>query len=234
VNVKDIIQSAAVDIGIPVPAAPFAATDVQTRQLVALLNKEGRELRKRHQWQVLLREYAFVTVATESQGSLGTILPLMQDILPETFWNRTKQEPLSGPLSPQEWQALKADNAAAPYNQWRLRGNELLMMPVPAAGHNCAFEYRSKAWLTDSTGAIYRNAIGADTDEVLLDDEVMLAGLIWRWKKAKGFEYGEDFNVYERQVQDLIAKDGGSRRISVTGGGLDGRGKATIPRMIGS
>ena len=38
-----------------------------------------------------------------------------------------------------------------------------------------------------------------------LDEEIMTLGLIWRWNKAKGLNYAEDFNQYERFVMDEMS-----------------------------
>lgn len=236
-NVLEVIQAAAIDIGITVPSVAAVATDPGTRQLVGLLNKEGRELSRRYWWQALSRECTFTTVATEVQGTLAAIVgsgQAIRDIRPETMFNRTSQQPVYGPLTPTQWQAIKADNAASPYNRYRIMGNQLLMAPTPTAGETVAFEYVTKCWLTDSGGTTFRTAIAADTDVLLLDDEVMLKGLIWRWKKAKNFEYGEDFKSYEMDVADLIGRDGTKPRLSLADSATAGRGIPTIPRMIGS
>jgi hypothetical protein len=140
---------------------------------------------------------------------------------------------VTGPVLPKDWQAAKANNSVTPFNQYRIRGNEILFFSPPTAGQTCAFEYVTKSWVTNAAGTTFRNAIGGDTDELLLDDEVMLMGLIWRWKKAKNFEYGEDFKSYEMQVVDLIARDGTKPRLSLASGPLAGRGLPTIPRTIG-
>jgi hypothetical protein len=39
----------------------------------------------------------------------------------------------------------------------------------------------------------------------------MTQGVIWRWKAAKGLEYAEDYNKYERLVADQMGRDGGKR-----------------------
>jgi hypothetical protein len=237
VNALEVIEAAASDIGIPVPGAALASTDQQVRQLVQLLNKEGRALSRRYRWQALIRECTFVTVAAESQGTLVSLVgsnQAIRDIIVETFYNRSTMQAVLGPVTPQEWQAIKASNATSPHNQFRIRGNSLLFTPTPTAGHTCAFEYVTKEWCTNDAGDEFRDALETDDDEFLLDSELMLLGLIWRWKKAKGFDYGEDFAEYERQVNDAISKDGVKRRLNVSGHALDGRGRPTIPRLIGS
>jgi hypothetical protein len=85
--------------------------------------------------------------------------------------------------------------------------NRLLITPVPAAGADLMFEYHSRCWLTSVDGVTYRTAWASDDDVALLDEDLMTAGLVWRWKQAKGLEYAEDFAKYERRVADAMCRD---------------------------
>lgn len=236
-NALQIIQAAAVDIGIPVPNVAVAATDPQTRQLVGLLNKEGRALSRRYTWQALCHECTFTTVAAESQGTLAAIVgsnPAIRTIRNETFWNRSTRQPVLGPVSAGTWQGYKASVNASPYVEYRIRGNEILLNPVPSAGETCAFEYVTKDWCTNADGDEFYDTLQADTDELLLDSELALLGLKWRWKHAKGLEYGEDLTEYERQVNDAISADGTKPRLNLSGNSIDANMPRAIPRLIGS
>lgn len=186
-----------------------------------MLNQEGRALSRRTDWQALNYEASFTTVATESQGTLTSIIGATQQlrrIVNETIWNRTTQQPVYGPLSKKVWQAEKALALTGPYPQYRIRGNAILFYPVPTAGQSCFFEYVSKAWCTDVTGVTFRVNVSVDTDLVLLDDELMLAGLDWRWRRAKGLSYAEEFASYEAQVSSAIGHDGTKQTLHMDGG----------------
>jgi hypothetical protein len=100
-----------------------------------------------------------------------------------------------------------------PWPHYRIRGGALLINPVPTAGHSYYFEYVSNCWLTETTGATYRRNIAADDDVFLLDDEIILAGLEWRWLRKKGLSYAEEFASYEALVAAAIAADGTRRTL---------------------
>lgn len=131
------------------------------------------------------------------------------------------------------WQSYKAQTFTSPLAEYRLRGNELLFLPAPTAGQTCAFEYVSRYWLTDSGGSTYRDAFAADSDLPLVDDELMLTGILWRWRKVKGFDYAEEQLAYERQVADAMARDG-TKAILDLGGAQPSAVPYAIPRVIGS
>lgn len=239
-NVLQMVRSVCGAIGLQQPNSLIGSTDLQVIQLRELLNKEGSELGARSSsgWQALVREATFTTVATEIQGSLTTIMGATnayRHILNETIWNRTRQQPVFGPRGPSAWQGFKAFTFAGPYPEYRIRGASLLFLPVPAAGETCAFEYVSKNWLTSSDGTTQSSIVVHDEDVPALDDEILMAGLHWRWLKAKGLDYAEEFSAYERRVVDALARDGTKARLSLDNRSLADSGIAqAIPRLIGS
>lgn len=226
-----IVQTVCSEIGLPFPTTAVSSTDTQILQIVALANREGKTLTKRptYGWQQLQIEASFATVAAESQGALATIAPGYKYIINDTIWNRSLRRPLFGPLTPQRWQQLKAMNMVGPWNEFRIRNGNIIFIPIPSAGQQCDFEYQSGNWCTDSTGLITRSAYLQDTDLTLLDEDLVSLGVIWRWKKTKGLEYAEDFNEYERQVGDAIARDSSKDIISMGGGWYDLAPSITVP-----
>lgn len=207
-----IVQNACRRIGISAPAAVASSTDLQTIQLLALANEEGQELSTgssvglSYDWQALQAEATFTTVATESQGAITTIASGFKYIIDGTIWDRTRKLPAYGSADPQTWQNYKAWGTTNPFPKYRVRGGLLLLMPVPTAGDSYYFEYQSANWCTTS-GGTGQAAWVADTDVGLLDEGLMTAGLIWRWKQAKGFDYAEDFRKYQMRVVNAIARD---------------------------
>lgn len=218
-----IIKDVCVEIGLPDPTIALASTDPQLTQIVRLLNKEGKELSARYAWQALIREVTFTTLAAESQGTIASIITAGDSghtyryILNDTIWNRTKIWPVLGPKSPRNWQAYKSMNVTGPISEYRIRGDTLRFSPIPEAGDTCAFEYVDRMWCTDSGGSTYRQRLSADGDLMLLDEDLMQQGLLWRWRAAKKLDYTEDFITYERMVADAMARDGTKPTLSMAG-----------------
>jgi hypothetical protein len=205
-----IVQRFCQRTGLSVPTTVYGTSDTQVQQILGLLEEEGTDLARRGAWEGITFEATHTTVAAESQGAMTTIASNgFNYIKNDTIWDRTDDLPVLGPVSAQEWQALKAMSLNGPRYQFRIRGGNLIVNPTPTAGHTWAFEYVSKNWITDSTGTTYRQYFGADGDLLLLPPELLLMGLRWRWKKEKGLEYAEDFRTYEMQVKDALGRDGG-------------------------
>lgn len=213
-----IVQTTCRRLGFTVPNTATGSTDSQVIQLTAILNEEGQELANRHEWQVLVKESTFTTLAAELQTTLPTGFKY---ILNDTIWNRDLRRPVFGPLTAQKWQQQKASNIQGPWNQFRILANQIKFYPVPVAGQTCAYEYVSSHWAVNATGDVTKDAFTADDDVSYLDEQLLLAGLRWRWKKEKGLEYSEDFNTYERLVLDAIGRDAGRDVLNLDGGRWD-------------
>lgn len=230
-----IIQGACKRIGIAAPTTVASSTDLQIIQLMALANEEGEELSTgtsvglSYDWQALQAEATFTTVATESQGAMTTIASGFKYIIDGTIWDRTKRLPVYGSLDPSTWQNFKSWGVTSPFPKYRVRGGLLLLMPVPAAGDSYYFEYQTANWCAN--GVTLKSAFTADDDVSLLDESLITAGLIWRWKAAKGFDYAEDFRKYQQRVTNAIARDT-ERPVIDMGRRTDARTGIVIP--IGS
>ena len=234
-NLLAIIQAAASALTLPTPSAVVGSADANALQLLELANNEGRDLARRYPWQALIRQATFTTTGVESQGTITTIAGTdFRYILDGTFYNRSTGLEIPGPISAEDYQSSVAAGVTGPTPAYRLRGNTLLLLPAPEAGESCAFEYVSRNWCSNSSGSTTRDAFVTDQDLCLVDDELVLLGVMWRWRKAKGFEYSEEFMQYERQVADAMARDGGKSCVSL--GGWDGEGDAAnaINRTIGA
>lgn len=204
-----IIQDVSTELGgfaQPINAA-LTSSDPQILQLVALLNKEGKELAKRPEqgWQALNFDASFTTVAAEIQGAINTIAPNYKYIINDTIYNTTRRWPVFGAISPQQWATQKALFALVPYNQYRIVGGNICFIPTPTAGDTCTFQYQSKNWATN--GATTYSTFTADAQTSLLDEDLLALGLKWRWKAEKGLDYAEDFATYERSVNDAMGRD---------------------------
>lgn len=215
-----VIQTACNEIGIDPPSSVIGNANSQIKQLLALANREGNNLSSRNYngWNILTREATFTTVATESQGSVETIAPGYRYIINQTIWNRTQRRPVYGPISPQNWQMLQSSPVTGPYDQFRIRGGNILFDPIPSAGETCAFEYVTSNWC-ESSGGTGQDAWADDTDVGRLDEDLMTLGIIWRWQAAKKLQYAENYAEYERRVTDAISRDG-TKPIGRLGGGV--------------
>ena len=228
-TVLKIVQTVARRVGIPVPSILVSSLDKQVIQLQALLDEIGQDLITRFKWQELTRRATFTSVATESQGTLISLLGVEPEAVKSaTFWDDTEQRPLFGPLSDVEFQLQKALVPAGPAWQYRIQNNELLILPTMTAGHTISVIYRIKSWLIN--GSTYKQEISADDDEPLLDDKMITLGLLARWKEEKGLPYAENARRFESMVISKAIKSGTKPTLYLGGPAQDAIPGIIIPR----
>ncbi len=209
--------------------AVMGSTDPQIIQIRRLLEKEGRDLAGRGQWEALMNEATHTTVATEDQGAISTIASNnFRYVVNDTIWDRDLRLPVYV-IDATDWQQVKAIAVTGPRYQARIRGGRLIANPVPVAGNTWAFEYVTWNWLTDSTGATQKEFFTADTDLMLLPEFILEAGLKWRWKKEKGFEYSEDFRTYEMLVVNELSRNGLKRPVRLDQAAATPKPKVYVP-----
>lgn len=211
-TLKTMINDVEDELAQPRSTTVATATEANTLQLLALANREGRELMRRYPWEALRKEHTFLTVAAEEQTNAFPSPNDFDRFIEDSQYNRTRHRRITL-LTSSEWQAQQGLTASVLTDSFIIRGSAWLAEPTPAAGDTNAYEYVSKNWC-QSSGGTAQSAWAADDDTGILDEELMGLGLIWRWKRAKGFDYSEEFNTYQIQVMQAMQLDGGKRRFN--------------------
>lgn len=214
-------QRTGLPVGTSVAGSPTLA------QVGALLQEVLDHLTTNYDFDDLVEDATFATVDSDLQGLLTTIAPLGFERLRQgTFFNRSLRLEVPGALTGREWQAQKAMTAAGPISWFRIRNKALYMEPKPAAGQLCAFEYYSN-FAVVAAGGSRKQYPAADTDTFLLSDKLLLAGIRWRWKAEKGFDYAEEFRAFQDLANAQAGTSKAARPIS-----QDGYGGQAVPGII--
>ena len=108
-SVLTTIQYVCERTNVPSPATVLGNTDAQVTQMLRLLEEEGTDLSKRGDWQGIVREATHTTLALEDQGAIATIAASgFRYSKNQTFWDRTNNLPILGPLSEQQFRRAVA------------------------------------------------------------------------------------------------------------------------------
>lgn len=208
-----IVQDAAVILGLQQPTAVIAATDLATKKLLKFANQGGRELARYHDWQNLIVEQTFTSLATEEQTNALPTTDYGRMVYNAEIWDRTSHLRLTGPTPQRYWATLKAGLTGGLSGYWRIIGNQLRILPVMTAGHTLGFEYISKRWV-ESSGGTRRETFLDDTDTARVPEDLITLEIIWRWRHSRGFSaYAEDMSTCEREKEKAAAADRGTGRI---------------------
>lgn len=211
-----IVQNACGFLGLAAPTTGYASTNQQTIQLCGLANQEGIELAHAHQWQKITVATTYTTVAQQEQTSF---FPSDFDrFCNDSMWNTTTARKAYGPMTEQEWQQYQAFPIFTTINPaFIVRNTSLYLQPAPPAGETLSYSYVSKNW-AQTAGGVGKEQFTLDDDTSRLPDILISLGICWRFKKAKGFDYSEEFRTYEAQKAQYISRDGGAPKLNLTYG----------------
>jgi hypothetical protein len=229
----DMAQMVADEIGISRPTA-MTGTDPATRQIAALINREGRAQMKGFAWSAL----QFVTTITTVADQAAYAVPTDFDrYLPDTQWDRTNVWQIAGPDTPQmdRYRRESLVGNTTPRRIFRQVGygvvsgrvgGKISIFPTPTVdGDTLAYEYISQCWGVDSTGATPKAALTADADLPVLDPQILVLGAKWRWLSAKGLDAEVAKMDFDQYVTSCKAQDNGMADISL--------GEYALPPLIG-
>ena len=180
-------------------------------------------------------DFPYPTVITAVNGNLITVnnpaasaetgialafgqqaYPLPSDfdfMISGTQWDRGFRWQIFGPLTPQEWQVLKSGlSPTGPRRRFRLMAGQFYLDPIPYDQNLLVYEYYSLNFA--KTGGITpNNFFTSDTDTYVLEDDLMILGLIWRYKRAKGLDFSQEFKTYQDAVQRELGHDTSARTL---------------------
>lgn len=208
-----IVADAAVSLGLPEPSAVTSSTDLATKKLYRFANQAGKQLVRYHEWQALIVEQEFTTLAQEEQTNALPPVDYGRMVARPEVWDRTSNLRLFGPTPQRYWQLMKSGFASGTPGYWRILGNQMHIFPALEAGHELAFEYVSKRWVNSASGDPQEEFM-ADTDVSLLSEEILTLEIIWRFRQSRGFaQYAEDLATCEREKEKIAAADRALGRI---------------------
>lgn len=216
-----ICQDAASQLGLRQPASIIGSTDLTAQILLRFANQAGKELMRYHDWQDLIVEVSATAAATVVQTGMIDGDAYDRMIYNVEIWNRTLNQHYTGPTPQRYWQRLQSSGfSSSSPGWWRILGSELNIYPAPTAGDIIAFEYVKKTWAASSGGAAQAK-FEADTDTTVLDEDLLVLEIVWRFRQSRGFaQYAEDLATCEREKEKAAARDRGTGRIRPEDGNI--------------
>ena len=208
----EVIADAAGELGLgtydPATFDPWASSDPNIMQMIALLKSAGRSLTRERNWTYLRGEHTFTTVAGVSAYDYP---PGFLNMIDQTGWVRSTRLPMGGPLSPQEWQYLKARLVGVTLTLlFRPMNRQMFIFPDnPTPGdQQVAFEYQSGLWSAADPAATFPTADAptARTDTLWFDTLLLSRRLKLDFLKAKGFDTTTVLQDY-KSAFELVSND---------------------------
>jgi hypothetical protein len=214
---NDIINRAALEVGL-VPSNDAAADpDESFIQLTGLLTSAGQEMVELHPWQILRGVYEFITLDTDT----GTY-DLPEDfsyMIDQTGWDKTNRVAIGGPLSAQDWSYLDGRDLVSQsiYASFRLVDGKFDLYPQPPPeGLQVRFEYISRNWVREATTENPIDYISTGSDIVAYEPILIIKYLKVKFLEAKGFDATAARLEFETMFLSRTGKDEGAPILSAS------------------
>lgn len=170
-------------LGTPVPGAWATNADIAAVEVVEFVREATRLVYEAAEWQALVK-----TREETITGAPAQTVALPSDfgrMVPDTLWNVDTQERFTGPLTDEDYEALRVDPARAAIPVFRISGGALDLMTAFNDAATIRYRYVQNTPVRSAGGASMADWM-ADTDTSILDERVILLGALLLWRDAKG------------------------------------------------
>ena len=210
-TIKEILNQTLSECGFAQQPAFATAGTAEGNQLFALANREVNTLQK-DTWQELVEVMQLpLTTATTYPLPAGYRM-----FVYDTAWAENNLHKASFPTSPENWSYLRANNLATGINyRVRIIGDEIEVYN-PQSGGTLYAEYISDNSVL-SSALIPKRRFTADDDTFLLNDDLLIMGVKWRFNKLKGMDWEADFAEWKKMYKSERATNTNAQTLSFAG-----------------
>lgn len=209
-----ILQNVCAEINLDIPSIVMGSTDPKVTQLRILCQRAGDDLARDYDWSILRVSRSFACTG---------VMPEPAEPPPDwerfadnsVIWNNSRLWQLNGPVDAMTWQRNLVINTNPVPQLWRIYGGKLDIYPN-VSGETCSYEYVSNAWIALAGGTSYAATWTNDTDVARIPERLIELSLIWRWKRAKGLDFAQEMDNFERAKESEIGSDRASTPFSLS------------------
>lgn len=216
-----IVRSCCLRCNIATPVIAYANPDPTIQQFIEFAQDSGDDFAERWTWRALKRPYGGAPATIVGDG-VTTLFPLPaswarfspSDTLTSSAYPTLV---LRGPMNEEDLLRLKALPFVPLPSVWRLIGDQggaplIEFFPAPAAGEIISYVFGSLTWIIDvdeNPQAVWTG----DDNTALFPERLIILGAVWRWRKSKGLNYGEEFRSAEMSFDRRAGQEGTRREI---------------------
>ena len=220
-TIKDILNNVLAQSGFLEKGSFFNSADPDDKQMVAISNRVAYEIMNFYPWNELRSTFQ-IDMQTDQNRY---VLPAdYQSLIANSAWETDGSRIVEWPVPDRRWFMYKfttfSDGGTIRVRKY---GNEIEVHD-PEGGESFTFEYVSK-WVAKTAEGERTEFFTNDTDEFLLDDQMLVLGVQAHWQQAKLMpSYQEHNQNYRAKMNEAIGRSNGSRTI---GGNVFGRWQNT-------
>lgn len=208
-TLKELLNQTLAEVGFGEYTAFFSSSRPDALQVLALAKRELNDLSKKP-WQALIETHS-LTMDTSTEYDLPADF---RQFVPDTAF--TESYAAEFPTSAEDWAYYDAKNLTTGINlRIRLMGDKI-HMSNPEDGQALRIEYISN-YPVAGAGGTRKQRFTADDDSIVLNDDLFMLGVNWRFRRAKGMEWQSYFADYQQMKRRELATDKNSRTLNMGG-----------------
>lgn len=201
-TIKSLLNQVLLECGFDEANVFATSTETDPKQVLALANREVNRLQK-DTWQELKKLFTIVMTGSDPVADGSYDLPAdYRQFIPDTAWATDQERKADFPVSDEVWSYLKARDVATGLTyRMRISDNQV-NIHNPRGGEELPIQYISK-YAVESNAGIPKERFDADDDVFLLNDDLLMLGVKWRFNKLKGLDWEIDraewLSMYNRE-----------------------------------
>lgn len=208
-TVLSACQDACPKLNQTAPSSLFSSTAQFSLELRSVANDTAESVAKAYDWQKLKK------LNTLTGDGVTTAFDLPADYDRMVLKSNVLTSQFASPLTPardvDQWLDFQLRPFIAAPGIWIILGGQIQILPALATGVLAKFYYVGNKYVSGKT----KSAFNTDTDTFDLPEYLIRLGVIWRWRASKRMDYSEDLQNFEIAQSQEIARDKGSRVLTV-------------------
>lgn len=211
-SILEILQRVCRIIGEDEPDVAVANTEAIYKKLLTFSNETIEELIRRVDWPILA-DYFDITGTGDNDTfnsavgfdrlAKGNAVVIVGEL--DSGGDPVDGDAIRGTLSTSEWASLTPVEGTP--RLFRQQNTFFSFWPYPDTETSIRIYYQSNLWCSNGTDAWVD-----DTDTPLVPSELVIMGMVWRFKRYIGTDFSDQMAEYEAALADYGASEGRVRR----------------------
>lgn len=213
-TILSIVQKATLSLDMEQPTVLFSSTERTWVEMANIVNICAAQILEAYDWQRLIK------TATVTGDGVETAFPLPADydrmVRDANLWSPgLTWYPSQQMQDFNQWLELQSYAIETWQQRWMIFGGNLNVMPPVADTETLRFGYISNNIVNGPVTSQFTT----DTDNFILDDELLRLSIVWNWKKIKGYDFQVELAEYGERLNSLQFSDVGARQRIISGRG---------------
>lgn len=165
------------------------------------INEAGNEIARRVDWSTMRKTATLTGTGASTPHTIATDY----DRLARGLNVVADGGPVRGSLTQDEWFGLEPVEGAPRF--FYLANDRMAFWPYLASNATARVQYQSKNWVSGD-----RAEMTSDNDTALFDENLLLLGSLWRWRRHVAKDFADNMAEFEATLADRASFDGGVRQ----------------------